>query len=63
MVFFLKRYGFYTAWLHNPKQEDINEYMKTIHREAEKITKENNGKRIALFVFYAGIGKVIGEHN
>ena len=26
--FFLKRYGFNTKWLKNPKLEDINDYMK-----------------------------------
>ena len=49
----MKRYGFYTTWLRNPKQGDINTYMSKINREAGK-----NGKRIALFVFYAGIGMV-----
>ena len=32
--FFLKRYGFYTTWLQNPNQEDINSYMKKITNEA-----------------------------
>ena len=32
--FFLKRYGFKTEWLKNPKQEDINKYMNSINTEA-----------------------------
>ena len=32
--------------------------MSNINLEAANNTRENNGKRIALFVFYAGIGMV-----
>ena len=32
--------------------------MTTINKEAAQNIRENNGKRLALFVFYAGIGMV-----
>jgi hypothetical protein len=50
----LKRYGgFKIKFLRNPKQEDINTYMLTVKREAQK-----NEKLLVLFVFYVGIGMV-----
>ena len=54
----MKRYGFKPKWLKNPKQKEINDYLGAINKLAAEFKRIGNGKRLVMFVFYAGFGVV-----